>query len=62
MKQLEEIDEKGLGAVVSRWTGNDASNRFNTCRVNVTQVRDLVLHWRKSKHHTPAPGSVPNKS
>ena len=53
MKLLEKIDEKDLGAVVSSWTGNDDSNRVNSCRVNVTKVRDLVLHWRKSKLEKP---------
>lgn len=53
MKLLEKIEEKELGAVVSRWTGNDDSNRFNVCKVNVTKIRDLVLHWRKSKHNKP---------
>ena len=53
MKLLEKIDEKELGAVVSRWTGNDASGNFNVVKVNVTKTRDLVLHWRKSKHVKP---------
>ena len=52
MKLLEKIEEKELGAVVSRWTGNDDSNRFNVCKVNITDTRDLVLHWRKTKDHT----------
>lgn len=53
MKLLEKIEEKELGAVVSRWTGNDASGYFNSALVNITDTRDLVLHWRKTKDHKP---------
>ncbi len=49
---VKRIDESELREPISRWTGNDASNRHHTGLLNPSESRDFVLHWKQSASDT----------
>lgn len=51
MKLVNRIKEGALRDPQSQCTGNDATNRFYTTKLNSSIERDFVLWWRKSAAH-----------
>ena len=45
---VKRIEEEEQREPISRWTGNDASNRHHTGLLNPSESRDFVLRWKKS--------------
>ena len=53
MELARQITESELRRPYSRWTGNDASGRWHTGRLNFSGTRDFVLHWRETAQAPP---------
>ncbi len=50
---VEAISPTDLGSLVSKWNGNDTSNRFHTGVLNRSVSRDFILHWKRNAGSQP---------
>lgn len=50
---IKQIEEHEIRTPVSRWTGNDASQRRHTGLLNLSHSRDFILQWKRSPSHQP---------